>query len=171
MTTHRVEPPQLDLEAHEAFDHALGQLGPLDHVIVAAGEATFAPYEGLDPESFALGIRSKLLGQVHLALAASRHLPRHGSITLTSGALARHPVAGSAPVAMVNGALESFVRAIALDLPEGPRINVVSPGWITETMRALGMDPAGGVPAREVAQLYLRAIDGSMHGAVLESAV
>ena len=58
------------------------------------------------------------MGQVTLARVAKDHLRDGGSITLTTGILARHPMPGSASVSMVNAAPEGFVRAAALSCPE-----------------------------------------------------
>jgi NAD(P)-dependent dehydrogenase (short-subunit alcohol dehydrogenase family) len=88
-----------------------------------------------------------------------------GSITLTSGILSRRPCPGSAPVAMVNGALESFVRAAAIDRKGRHRINVVSPPMTAETVRKRGLSEPG-VPVREVAKVYVEAIVGDMTGQV-----
>jgi NAD(P)-dependent dehydrogenase (short-subunit alcohol dehydrogenase family) len=104
---------------------------------------------------------------VNLVREAVAHVRQPGSITLTSGALSHTPLPSSSAVALVNGAVDSFVCAATLDLPIGIRLNVVSPGWLEETRRALGLDPAGSVPAREIAELYLEAIAGDARGQVL----
>jgi hypothetical protein len=44
----------------------------------------------------------------------------------------------------------------------------VSPPWVEETLRALGMDPALGLPAAAVAQTYVRAVEGAATGDVME---
>ena len=38
------------------------------------------------------------------------------------------------------------------------RVNVVSPPWVSETLKAMGMDPSGGMPAAEVARAYVEAV-------------
>ena len=60
------------------------------------------------------------------------------------------------------------MRAVALEAPRGIRVNVVSPPWVSETLTQLGMDPKAGLPASTVAQAYVRAIEGSMTGQVIE---
>lgn len=160
--------PRLDLEDRQSIEQCLDELAPFDHVIVAAGEARFAGLEQLDQSSFSLGIASKLMGQVNVTLAALPHVRPGGSITLTTGALSRTPTPGSTPAALVNGAIDSFVRALALEIDDGRRLNSVSPGWITETLLEFGMDTEGGVPASKVADLYIRALESDEHGQVLE---
>lgn len=70
---------------------------------------------------------------------------------------------------MVNAGLERFVRAAALELPRGIRINVVSPPWVTETLIALKMGPSLGMPAATVARAYLGSVEGTATGQVIDS--
>jgi len=72
-------------------------------------------FADLTDADYELGLRSKLMGQVTLARIAKDHLHDGGSITLTTGMLAMHPMPGSASVSMVNAGLEGFVRAAALE--------------------------------------------------------
>ena len=69
---------------------------------------------------------------------------------------------------MVNAGLEGFVRAAQLELTRGVRVNVVSPVWVRETLLALGRDPAGGMPAEQVARAYMASVTGTMKGMVLD---
>lgn len=99
------------------------------------------------------------MGIACLASATSAHDARRARnfrrFTLTSGILAMQPMPGSASVAMVNAALEGFVRAAALEIPRRLRINAVSPPWVKETMVRLGMDPTPGLASAEVAKAYV----------------
>jgi NAD(P)-dependent dehydrogenase (short-subunit alcohol dehydrogenase family) len=165
----RSSDPPLDLEDRTVLSSYFERTGPVSHVVVAAGDARFGALSELTDADFEVGIRSKLMGQVNVVRAAQRVLARPGSITLTSGALSHSPIPSSSAVALVNGAVDSFVRAAALELPTSVRLNVVSPGWLAETRRALGLDPAGSVAAREIAGLYLKAIAGDAHGQVFSA--
>jgi NAD(P)-dependent dehydrogenase (short-subunit alcohol dehydrogenase family) len=69
---------------------------------------------------------------------------------------------------MANAGLEAFVRAAALDLPRGLRINAVSPPWVKETLVKRGMDPTPGIAAFDVAKAYVAAIEGSHQGKILD---
>ncbi len=73
-------------------------------------------------------------------------------------------------MSLVNAGLEGFVRAAALDMPRGIRVNVVSPPWVTETLRARKMDEAGGTPAAAVAKAYVSWVEGRGNGEVIEAA-
>jgi NAD(P)-dependent dehydrogenase (short-subunit alcohol dehydrogenase family) len=143
------------------------RIGKLDAVVSACGEAKFAPLAALTDDDFALSVRSKLMGQVNLVRYGFDSVNDGGSFTITSGVLAREPMVGGAAASLVNGALDSFTRAAALEAPRRIRVNVVSPPWVTETLIALGMDLAGGLPAADVACAYVESIEGTQSGAVI----
>lgn len=106
------------------------------------------------------------MGQVNLVRFGVDALADRGSFTLTSGFLSRFPMPGSAAISLVNAGLEGFVRAAALDLPRGLRINAVAPGWVYETLVAMKRDPGTGAPAARVAQAYVKSVEGDMTGQV-----
>jgi len=106
---------------------------------------------------------AKLLGQVALTRRASERLNDGGSITLTGGTFTE-PIPGSGLGALVNAGLEGFVRSAAAELPRGLRINVVSPGWISETLEAMGEDGGRGTPVAVVAEAYRALVDGDASG-------
>ena len=68
---------------------------------------------------------------------------------------------------MVNGAIESFVRAAAIEL-SNHRINAVSPTVLEESMEAFGPYFRGFEPvsARRVALAYSKSIEGAQTGQV-----
>ena len=90
-----------------------------------------------------------------------------GSFTLTTGSLTHQPTPEGALASMVGGALESWVKATALELWGRYRINAVSPGWVTETLEKLNMDTAPGIPAEELAGFYLAVVEGTGTGVIL----
>ena len=143
-------------------------VGHVDAVISAAGQAAWKPLADLNDGDFALSLRNKLMGQVNLVrIGANWVRDGNGSFTLTSGILANQPTPGSAAVSTVNAGVEAFGRAAALELPRGLRINVVSPPWVSETLQAMGRDPAGGLPAADVARSYVESVEGTQTGAIL----
>ena len=143
-------------------------VGRIDAVVSAAGDAKFAPLEQLSDDDFLYSLANKLMGQVNLVRFGLENMRDEGSFTLTGGILARAPMPGGAAISMINGALEAFARAAALEAPRRIRVNVVSPPWVTETLRALGMDPSIGLPAATVAKTYVDSVKGKRTGAVLE---
>ena len=165
---HKTGDYQVDLGSKESIEALFDAVGPVDAVVSTAGAAGFAPLSQLDDDAFALALSNKLMGQVNLVRIGMDRVRDGGSITLTSGILSRHPMAGSAAVSMPNGALESFVKAAALELDRGVRVNVVAPAFVTETMEMMGMDPTPGISAADTAKAYRAAVDGDDTGKTLD---
>jgi hypothetical protein len=69
---------------------------------------------------------------------------------------------------MVNGALDGFVRAAAIAMPRGLRINIVSPTVLLESMPSYGPFFRGykPVPAADVALGYAKSVEGAQTGRV-----
>ncbi len=163
----------IDIAEPASIERALAAAAPLDAVACAAGNVNFEPLAAIKPasleaSSYGLGLRDKLMGQVNLALAARDHLPDGGSITLISGILTYDPIVAGSSASMVNGAIEAFARAAAIELPRGLRINVVSPTVLTESMTAFGPFFRGfePVPAPRAALAFSRSIEGRQTGQV-----
>jgi NAD(P)-dependent dehydrogenase (short-subunit alcohol dehydrogenase family) len=160
---------KVDIADRPSITKMFGTTGRVDAVICAAGLAKFGPMTSLSDEDFALGLNSKLMGQVNLVRSGTEYINDNGSITLTSGILSRRPMKGSSAISLVNSALEGFGRAAALEMPRGVRINIVSPNWVVDTLKAFNMDPSIGTPVEVVAQAYVRALEGNMNGEVLDA--
>jgi NAD(P)-dependent dehydrogenase (short-subunit alcohol dehydrogenase family) len=139
-------------------------------VVSALGKVKFAPLEALDEAGYALGLKDKLMGQVNLVLVGRDFVADGGSFTLTSGVLSHDPIRAGSSASMVNGALDAFVRAAAIELPRGLRINAVSPGVLVESMGAYGPFFRGHepVPAARVALAYSKSVEGALSGRVFE---
>ena len=165
---HRAGDFTVDLSAKTSIASLLERIGAFDVIVSAAGASRFGKTGEASDEDFRVGIENKLMGQVNLVRLALGRIAAGGAMTLTTGLLARTPRPGTAPTAMVNAALEGFVRAAALDLAPDIRINAVSPILVTETARHLGMDTAGAMSAAETARAYVASIQGDMTGQVLD---
>ena len=160
----------LDLADRDSIRRALDTVGPLDAIVAAAGQVGWKPLLELSPEDWAYSVANKLMGQVTLALVGQQYLRDGGSITLTSGVLRENPVPYGAAASLANGGIEAFVRAAAIELPRGLRINAVSPGVLLESMDSLGPFFRGfePVPAARVALGYARSVEGAETGRVFE---
>jgi NAD(P)-dependent dehydrogenase (short-subunit alcohol dehydrogenase family) len=144
------------------------KVGPVDAVVSNAGNVHFGPLLQMTPEQLQLGLADKLMGQVHLALEAVKHLNPGGSVTLTAGTLSKDPIRYGASASLVNSAIEGFVRAAAIELPAGMRINAVSPTVLLESMPTYGPYFPGseGVPAKRVALAFAKSVEGAQTGQV-----
>src|SRR5690348_9036667 len=158
---------QVDMADVGSLRGLFERVGRVDAIVSAAGNAAWKPLKELTDADFAFSVSNKLMGQVNVARYGFAHVNDGGSITLSSGVLAQQPMRGSTAVSLVNAALEGFTRAAALEAPRGIRLNVVSPPWVSETLKAMGQDPSSGLPATEVARAYVDAIESSDRGRVI----
>ena len=144
------------------------QTGPFDALISAAGNAHFGALEELSAKEFAVGLDDKLMGQINLVLIGLEFANDGASFTLTSGVLSEDPIRYGAAVSTVNAALDGFVRAAAIELPRGLRINGVSPTILEESLPAYGPYFRGfkAVPAATVALAYAKSAEGRQTGQV-----
>lgn len=158
--------------------------GPVGHVIFTAGSS--APSGALTDVAFDAAKQAfdtKFWGTIATAKAAAAHIKPGGTITLTSGFLARRTVPGTYVKTAMNAAIEAVTKILAKELAP-IRVNVVSPG-LTNTEAYAGMDPtarqamlvgaANSLPAGkagapgDLAQGYLFAIDNPfVTGAVID---
>lgn len=168
--SHKSTRTTVDLASPDSIKAMYKATGMVDGVISAAGLAKFSPLAKLSDDDFAFSLSNKLMGQVNLVRIGFDHVRDNGRFVLTSGILARSPMPGSAAISLVNAGLEGFARAAAIEAPRRIRVNVVSPPWVEETLRALGMDPSNGLPAATVAKAFVRAVEGDENGAVIEPA-
>ncbi|MEU7476619.1 short chain dehydrogenase [Lentzea sp. NPDC042327] len=142
-------------------------VGPVDAVASAAGSVPFKPLTDLTTADYQAGITGKVLSQVSLVREGLSHVTANGSFTLITGVLAREPIVTGAAASLVNGAVEAFVRAAAIEIAPR-RINAVSPTVFTEALDTYGdffpgMRP---VPLAEVVRAYVRSIEGRQTGQV-----
>lgn len=150
------------------------KLGPIDHLVVTAGSsAPGGKVADIDLHAAKAAFDVKFWGSIVLAREAARYMRPGGTITFTSGFLARRTVPGTFVKTAMNAALEAVAKILARELAP-LRVNVVSPG-LTQTEAYAGMAgdareamfdraaatlPAGryGKP-EDIARGYLFAID------------
>jgi NAD(P)-dependent dehydrogenase (short-subunit alcohol dehydrogenase family) len=164
---------RIDIADPTSIEQGIAAAGPLDAVACTAGVVNFQPLGAIAPATiqtsvYGLGLVNKLMGQVNLALAARDKLNEGGSITLITGILADHPIVAGTSATMVNGAIEGFVRAAAIELPRGLRINAVSPTVFVESMERYGPFFRGfePTPVARAALGFSRSIEGRETGKV-----
>ena len=157
---------QVKIEDPASVEALFKQVGKVDGVVVAAGDLHFGPLAEMTAEQFYVGLNSKLMGQVNVALAAQKYLNDGGSITLTSGSVSENPIRYGANASTVNRALEGFVTGAAVEMPRGLRINVISPTLVDESVEAYGPYFYGmeTVPVKRVALAYSRSVEGAENG-------
>lgn len=120
-----------DATCEDEVERLFASLGTLDHIVSTAADVSgvYVPLPEMDIEAARRVIDSKVLAPLLLAKHGAARLSRGGSITFTSGIAAYRPAAKGSVVAAVNGAIESLVYALAVELAP-IRVNAVSPGWV-----------------------------------------
>jgi NAD(P)-dependent dehydrogenase (short-subunit alcohol dehydrogenase family) len=122
-----------DVTSDESVENLFRRAGPVDHVVITAAQLRTGPFKTVPMEDVRATMESKLWGAWRVARAAE--FRPGGSLTLVTGYLSVRPRPNSAIVSVVNGALESLSRALALELAP-VRVNAVSPGIIDTPIRA-----------------------------------
>ena len=155
-----------DFAAVKAFYQTIGHV---DAIVSCAGDASFAPLAELDQETFMVGLRQKVMGQINLVLAGLDVLAAGGSFTLTSGVLDRDPIRMGTNAATANGALAGFVKSAAIEMTRGLRINAVSPGLLDVSVPRYGKWFPGHKPvsSHDVGLAYAKCVEGALTGQVV----
>lgn len=159
---------QVDITQKESIEKMYQTVGKIDAVISAVGKVRFAAFDKMNDEMYRFGLNDKLMGQVNLVLLGLSQVNDGGSFTLTSGILNRDPILTGSSAGMVNGALDGFVKAVAIELPRRLRINIVSPTVITESLDKYAAYFPGfpSVSAARATQAYVKSALGAQTGQV-----
>jgi NAD(P)-dependent dehydrogenase (short-subunit alcohol dehydrogenase family) len=158
----------VDIENKDSIRAMYQHVHNLDSIIITAGSVHFGMLDEMSAELYQKGLQSKLMGQVNVVLEGIKHLNDRGSFTLTSGILNRDPIVLGSSAAMVNGALDGFVKHAAIELPRGLRINIVSPTVIYEAMDSYAKYFRGFKPvlAADAALAYAKSVEGAQTGQI-----
>lgn len=158
----------VDITNQQAIANLFQTVKNIDAIVLATGKVHFDAFMAMDDAAYQIGLQNKLMGQVNVVLEGRKHLNDGGSFTLTSGILSRDPIRLGTSASMVNGAIDSFVMAAAIEMPRGLRINVVSPTVIAEAMENYGPYFRGYAPvsAARAALAYSKSVEGLQTGQV-----
>ncbi|MEZ7496816.1 short chain dehydrogenase [Leeuwenhoekiella aequorea] len=159
----------VDIADSSSIKSMFEKIGKVDAIICIAGEAKWADFNELTEDDYYLGLKSKLMGQVNLVRIGRNYLNANGSITLSTGILADDPVVKTTSAAMVNGAVHSFVQAVALEIENGMRVNAVSSGMVEDAFEKYkdyfpGHNP---IPMNKVINGYVRSVNGKGNGEII----
>lgn len=125
----RARGAKLDVSDHEAVHDFFDQVGKLDHLVLTAADIELGGFSDTDPAALRSVFETKFWGYYHATHAAADRLSAEGTITYVTGNAAVKPARQVFPMGVVNGALETMMKYVALEL--GPvRANCVSPGTV-----------------------------------------
>ncbi len=159
---------QVDMTDNASIRALFQRIGRFDALVATAGKVHFGDLGQMTEKEMSVGLKDKLMGQVNLVLIGRDHVNDGGSFTLTSGVLSHDPIRFGAAASLVNGAIDAFVRAAAIELPRGLRINAVSPGLLDDSAAALEDYFRGHetVSSARVGRAYLKSVEGRLTGQV-----
>jgi NAD(P)-dependent dehydrogenase (short-subunit alcohol dehydrogenase family) len=160
---------QVDIKDAGSIRRLFETVGKVDAVVSTAGKVHFGAFAEMTEAEIGIGLKDKLMGQVNLVLIGRDYVKDGGSFTLTSGVLSHDPIRFGVGASLVNGAIDSFVRAAAIEMPRGIRINAISPGVLEESLPSYGPYFRGhdAVPGKRVANAYVKSVEGLLTGQVI----
>lgn len=121
----------VDLTRDESVEGLFGSGTSWNHVIVTGSQVAMAAVRELPMETARAAVESKFWGFYRVARFAN--IEPGGSLSVVAGFLATRPAATRALMGAINGALESLVQGLALEL-RPVRVNAVSPALVQTEM-------------------------------------
>ncbi|RUR20364.1 short chain dehydrogenase [Legionella sp. km535] len=161
----------VNIEEPDSIKALYQKVGRVDAVVLSTGRVSFLGLSEMTASDFYVGLNSKLMGQVNCVLIGLNYMNDSGSFTLTSGILNHDPIAAGTSAAMVNGGIDGFVTAAAIEMPRGIRINAVSPTVVTEALDVYGPYFRGfePVPVQRVAHAFSKSVEGLQTGKIYQA--
>ena len=160
---------QVDITSPEEIENFFRQVGPFDALISTAGPTFVGPWKKMTDKEFRKGVEGKMMGQINLVLIGQHYINPKGSFTLITGALTHDPQLNFANASAANGAVEAFVRAAAIELENGIRINAVSPTVIENSPHYFPYFP-GDIPVtmKQLEYGFRKSVFGANTGQVIK---
>ena len=133
----------LDARDTDALSAFAASLDAIDHVVSFTGNQPAAPVGEADHDMFTSAFDARVWAARNACAIAAPRMPPDGSFVFCSGLSALRPRAGRSAGAVATAALESFCRAMAVELAP-LRVNAICPGAFgTDVLRrALGSEAA-----------------------------
>lgn len=160
---------QVDITAVESIENLFRQVGSFDALISTAGPTHVGPWKKMTDKEFRKGIEGKMMGQINLVLIGQHYINPKGSFTLITGGLTYEPQLNFANASAANGAVESFIRAAAIELDNGIRINAVSPTVIEDSPQYFSYFP-GEIPVtmKQLEYGFRKSVFGANTGQIIK---
>lgn len=160
---------KVDITSSDSLKALFEKVGKFDAVVNTVGYCEYANFMEMTEEQWGTTIQSKMMGQINLVKVGLDYINDAGSFTLISGILNVKPIPMAIADATTSGAIDTFVKCVAHELPRGVRINVVNPTVLEEAWDVYGEMMPGfqPVPGALVGKAFERSVDGFITGKVL----
>lgn len=160
---------RVDITSPESIENMYKQIRAFDALICTAGPTYVGPWKNLTDAAFRNGVNGKMMGQINLVLIGQHYINPNGSFTLITGGVAYEPQKNFANASAANAAVEGFVRAAAIELENGIRINAVSPTVIENSPQYFPFFP-GEIPVtmKQLEYGFRKSVFGANTGQIIK---
>lgn len=121
-----------DLAAPQTIADALADVGPVDHLVLAAIERDVNKVQEYDLEAALRLVTLKLVGYTEVIHTLLPRLGESSSILIFGGLARDRPYPGSTTVTTVNGGVTSMVRTLVIELAP-IRVNAIHPAIVGDS--------------------------------------
>ncbi|MDH5903370.1 short chain dehydrogenase [Vibrio sp. 10N.286.46.A8] len=159
----------VDITSEESIHNLFKQVGHFDAVVNTVGVCEYAHFSDMTEEQWMTTVLSKMMGQINLVRIGQEYIADKGSFTLISGILNVKPIPYAIADATTSGAIDTFAKCVALEMPRGIRVNSVNPTVLEEAWSVYGEMMPGfqPVPSQLVGKAFERSVDGFINGEVI----
>jgi len=160
---------QVDITDEQSLKALYKNVGHFDAVVNTVGHCEYAQFSEMTEAQWMATVMSKMMGQINLVRLGQEYISDGGSFTLVSGILNVKPIPFAIADATASGAIDTFVKCVAFEMPRGQRINVVNPTVLAEAWDVYGEMMPGfePVPGALVGKAFERSVDGFISGQVI----
>jgi NAD(P)-dependent dehydrogenase (short-subunit alcohol dehydrogenase family) len=121
-----------DLTRPETIGGALAEVGPVEHLVLAAITRDENTATGYDFASSLQLVTLKLVGYLEVVHALLSRIPPDGSIVVFGGLAKDRPYPGSMTVSTVNGGVTGMINVLASEIAP-VRVNAIHPGIVGDS--------------------------------------
>ncbi len=160
---------QVDISDEASIRSLFKEVGSFDAVVNTVGVCEYANFVDMTEQQWMTTVLSKMMGQINLVRIGQEYINDGGSFSLISGILSSRPIAMAIADATTSGAIDTFVKCVAYEMPRGIRVNAINPTVIDEAWDVYGEMMAGfqSVPGTLVGKAFERSVDGFITGEVI----
>ncbi|WP_218597899.1 short chain dehydrogenase [Polaribacter sp. NJDZ03] len=160
---------QVDITSEASLRKLYEDVGHFDAVVNTVGVCEYANFTEMTEEQWMSTILSKMMGQINIVRIGQEYIADKGAFTLITGILNTKPIPFAIADATTSGAIDTFVKCVAFEMPRGIRVNSINPTVLEEAWDVYGEMMPGfePVPGKLVGKAFERSVDGFITGQVI----
>ncbi|MEZ9884505.1 short chain dehydrogenase [Vibrio splendidus] len=159
----------VDITDPQSIEALYEKVGHFDAVVNTVGLCEYSTFADMTEDQWMTTVMSKMMGQINLVRIGQKYIADGGSFTLISGILNVKPIPFAIADATTSGAIDTFVKTVAYEMPRNTRINVINPTVLAEAWDVYGEMMPGfePVPSKLVGKAFERSVDSFLTGEVI----